>query len=134
MKILILFYALAILNGAFFVYQTDMNQFIRENTFVKAVAEECAAGASLYYDEEALSEGYYIFNRKECEKYVRYQIEKNFPNPEEVSCEILYRDRPGESNPGIEVILTVKGRDRFRLPFLEKGVIRRAAYYEFADF
>lgn len=130
MKILIFFYALAILNTMFFVYQTDMNSYMRENVFVKSVAEECASGAALFYDDEAMSEGYYVFNRDECEKYVEYIIEKNFSDLNNVSYEIVYYDTQNNSDPALEVIITSAGEDRFRLSFLEKTEIKRAAYYE----
>lgn len=130
MKVLIIFFAITILNTSFLIYQTDMNSYIRENTFIKAVAEECAAGASLFYDEEALSEGYYVFNREECEKYVQYIIEKNFPDTENIAYEIVYYDTPGLSDTGIEVNILSKDKDRFRLSYLEKSSIKRGAYYE----
>ena len=134
MKILIMFMALAVLNTMFFVYQTDMNGYIRENTFVKATAEECAAGASLFYDEEALSEGYYEFNRDECEKYIRYIVEKSFPDLENIVYEIVYYDTDGNPDPAIEVVINSKDRDRFRLPFLRKDNVKRAAYYEHSGY
>ena len=134
MKILIIFMALTILNTSFLIYQADMNSYIRENTFIKAVAEECAAGASLFYDEEALAEGYYVFNREECEKYVQYIIEQNFEDMENIVYEIVYYDTLGISDPGIEVNIASKDKDRFRLSFLEKNRIKRGAYYEYEGY
>lgn len=134
MKVFIMFIALAVLNIMFFVYQADMNGYIRENTFVKATAEECASGASLFYDEEALSEGYYVFNRDECEKYVRYIIENSFKDLESLEYEIIYYDNSSNPKPAIEVIIDSKGRDRFRLAALEKDNVRRSAYYEYLGY
>ena len=134
MKILIVFFALTILNTSFLIYQTDMNSYIRENTYIKATAEECAAGASLFYDEEALSEGYYMFDRDECEKYVQYMIEQSFPDMENIVYEIIYYDGPGTPDPGIEVTISSKDKDRFRLSFLEQYRIKRGAYYEYEGY
>ncbi len=130
MKVLIVFFALTMLNSMFFIYQNDMNRYIRENTYIKNTAEEAAGGASLFYDEEALSEGYYVFNREECEKYVRYIIDNSFNEKDDVSYEISYLDDGGTGCPAIEVIITAGGKDRFRLSFLEKKKITRAACYE----
>jgi len=134
MKVLILFFAIAVLNVSFIVYQSDMNSYIRENTYIKQTAEECASGASLFYDEESLSEGFYVFDREECEKYVRYIIGKNFPDTSEISYKIIYHDAAGTDKPAIEVEISVGGKDRFRLAFLHRDVITRAAYYEHSGY
>lgn len=134
MKVLIVFYALAILNTMFFVYQSDMNDFMRESAYIKSIADECASGASSFYEEEALSEGYYAFNEEECEKHIRYIIDKSFDNPENITFDIISSDSSGNENPSIEVILYVGGDDRFRLPFITVDEIKRAGFYEISGY
>lgn len=134
MKVLIVFYALAILNTMFFVYQSDMNSFIRESEYIKSVADECASGASSLYDEEALSEGYYAFDEEECGKYIQYIIEHSFNNPDDITFDIISNDAPGTECPSIEVVLHVGGDDRFRLPFITVNEIKRAGYYEISGY
>lgn len=134
MKVLIVFYALVILNSMFFVYQTDLNSFIRESDHIKSVADECAAGASSFYDEEARSEGYYSFSREECLEYVSYMVENSFDETDDVTFDIRYYDAYGTENPALEVEITVGGKDRFRLPFIRRNEITRAGYYEISGY
>ena len=130
MKLLIAFMALISLYMMFFLYQNDMNQYLREQSKIKSIAEECAAGASLYFDETAFSQGYFLFDKGEAEEYVKYILEHSFPQPYVVSYEIEYREGPDIVKPGIGVTLTVQGRDWFRLGFLSVTEIKRKAFYE----
>ncbi len=134
MKILILFSALIILNSMFFVYQADLNSYARESTYIKNIADECAAGAASFYDEQAASEGYYYFSRKECPAYVSHMVEESFHEDDNASFDINYYDTYGIEKPAIEVVITLKGRDRFRLPFLSKTTISRAGHYEISGY
>ena len=54
-----------------------MGRYVRCQVFLKAVAEECAAGAALYYDEDAYSEGQLRFYTDEGRKYIEYMIEES---------------------------------------------------------
>lgn len=74
MKVFIVFIALLIVNMTFITYQGDLNRYVRLQTFMKAVAEEAAAGAALYYDEVAYSNGSMVINREEGEKYIEYLL------------------------------------------------------------
>lgn len=130
MKILIVFMALFSLNTMFLAYQSDMNAFNREQTRVKSIAEECAAGASLYFDEEAFSQGFLRFNREEGKLFVEKILKENFRDPLKVNYEIKYYEYPEVINPAVEVTLTVTGRDWFRLGFLDVKEVKRKAYYE----
>jgi hypothetical protein len=62
MKSLIVFMGMLLVCAAFVFYQNDMGRYMRAQTALKALAEECAAGAALYFDEEAYAEGRMIFN------------------------------------------------------------------------
>ena len=134
MKILIVFMAILSLNTMFLTYQSDMNRFQREQTRVKHIAEECAAGASLYYDEEAFSLGYLRFNREEGKRFIEKILNENFQEPLKVDYEIEYYEYPEVRNPAVEVTLTVTGKDWFRLGFLTVKEIKRKTYYENQSF
>jgi len=50
MKVFIVFLGIFLINISFLSYQGDMGRYVRCQAFLKAVAEECAAGSALYYD------------------------------------------------------------------------------------
>lgn len=144
---------LLIVNVSFLSYQGDLGRYVRCQTFLKAAAEECAAGAALYYDEEAYSAGRFQFRYEEGRKYIEYLIEESkgktpLPRDSIVTYEVVFRDDltgydgedgsgPDESgggeagnNPSVTVEITAVTGDLFRLPFLEATEIKRAAKYE----
>lgn len=134
MKVFIVFLAIFLINVSFLSYQGDMGRYVRAQSFLKAVAEECAAGAALYYDEDAYSEGRLRFYSGEGRKYIEYIIEesrKEMPLPR--GCVITYEadfeDEDAEI-PSVTVELTAATEDLFRLPFLTVTEIKRAAKYE----
>lgn len=156
MKVFIIFFGLLIINISFLVYQGDMGRYVRCQIFLKAVAEECAAGAALYFDETAYADGRLMFTYEEGKKYIEYIVEKSkgkMPLPKEsiISYEVEFQDDflgyesdsspensegsgigkdEGERNPSVTVELTVATEDLFRLPFLTVTEIIRAARYE----
>lgn len=142
MKPFLFFIALFIINVSFIAYQSDLSRYMQAQNFLKATAEECAAGASLYYDEEEYSEGKIIFKYDEGIKYTEDLIEKSkkcmlFDK----NCEITYTikfedDLKGYSEskePSITVSLKVLTKDLFRLPFLKVTQVERKAKYELPD-
>ena len=130
MKVLLVFMALLSLNLMFLTYQSDMNQYNRQQALLKSVAEECAAGAALFFDEEEFSLGFLKFNREESEKYVNHILSQRFHEPFQVSYEIDYCEYPDTQRPGVAVTLTLTGTDWFRLGFLSVKEIKRKAFYE----
>jgi hypothetical protein len=153
MKVFIVFLGLFIINVSFLSYQGDLGRYVRCQTFLKAVAEECAAGAALYYDEAAYSDGQLRFYYEEGRKYIEYLIEESkrgmpLPQDSEITYEVEFQDDylgyengngtgtvsggavEREGNPSVTVELTAETEDLFRLPFLEGREIKRAARYE----
>jgi len=154
MKVFIVFLALFIINVSFLSYQGDLGRYVRCQTFLKAVAEECAAGAALYYDEAAYSDGQLRFYYEEGRSYIEYLIEESkreMPLPQKsiITYEVIfwddalgYESGPGagsvtsggsierEDNPSVTVKITAVTEDLFHLPFLKVTEIKRAARYE----
>ena len=148
MKVFIVFIGLLIINVSFLSYQGDMGRYVRCQTFLKAVAEECSAGAALYYDEAAYSGGQFQFNYEEGRKYIKYLIEESkrempLPRNSIITYEVVFQDDylgyeggpnkadgDGGENPSVTVELTAVTGDLFRLPFLKVTEVRRAAKYE----
>lgn len=148
MKVFIVFMGLLIINVSFLSYQGDLGRYIRCQIFLKAVAEECAAGAALYYDEPAYAEGRFRFHYEESRKYIEYILEgskEEMPLPSDsiITYEAVFQDdhlgyegNSGEGVgfepciPSVTVELTAETEDLFRLPFIEVTEITRAAKYE----
>lgn len=143
MKVFIVFIALLVANMTFIFYQGDLNRYIRLQGFLKAVAEEAAAGAALYYDETAYSHGVMIINREEGEKYIEYLVSEagrklSLKEGESLSAELeVFDGRDGTAvqgvSPWVTVTLHLNVSDLFRLPFLLKEQVIRSSKYELAD-
>lgn len=140
MKVFIVFLAMLIINTSFLTYHGDMGRYIRCQNFLKAVAEECAAGAALYYDEAAYADGWFQFCYEEGNKYINFIIDKSkntMPLPEEcvLSYEVLFEDdrlgyKSGNCVPSVTVLVTAVTEDLFDLPFIQVTKVQRAAKYE----
>ena len=151
MKVFIVFLGLLIINVSFLSYQGDMGRYVRCQAFLKAVAEECAAGAALYYDEDAYADGkmrFYYEDGRKCIEYIVAESEKKSPLPggSDIAYKVEFQDdylgyggEPGspgggaagtEGIPSVTVELTAETDDLFRLPFLAVTEIKRAAKYE----
>ncbi len=131
MKTFLMFIALFIVNMSFLVYESDLNRYIQLQTYLKAVAEEAACGAAMYYDEEAYSRGFMVINRTEGEKYLEELLDQarlrlNLKETFTLSGQM----ETGESD--VVVILELECADVFRLPYLTKNRIIRGAKYELA--
>ena len=144
MKVFIVFIALLIVNMTFITYQGDLNRYVRLQTFMKAVAEEAAAGAALYYDEVAYSNGSMVINREEGEKYIEYLLTRaeqtlDLKEGESLTAEMeVMDDGSGAAeqgvSPSVTVTLLLTFADLFRLPFLSREQVVRSAKYELADY
>ena len=154
MKVFIVFCGLLIINLSFLSFQGDMARYVRSQDCIKAAAEECAAGAALYYDETFYSEGKFRFHYEEGQKYIDYILkELKEESPLLKNCKISYEvkfqddylgyddESPSLSNnalasegdkniPSVTVSISVVTEDLFRLPFLEVTKINRMAKYE----
>lgn len=137
MKVLIVFIGLLIVNVTFVIYQGDLGRYIHLQTFIKAAAEECAAGAALYYDEEAYSHGNMIINQNEAIRYTDFIVEKatrilDLKEGENLSYEMEIDN--SERSPTVAITLQLTTRDLFRLPFLKVEQVVRSAKYQLADY
>ena len=137
MKVFIIFLGLLLINVTFLTYQGDLSHYMKLRGFLKAVAEECACGAAMYYDEERYSTGELVIDREEAEKYTAYITEKaetllDGQSKGELRYEIETAGTP-EEPPAVTVTVTlVTVQDLFRLPFLTAKQVARAAKYELA--
>ncbi|MDD3169460.1 MAG: hypothetical protein PHC91_08395 [Eubacteriales bacterium] len=153
MKVFIVFIGLLLINVSFLSYQGDLGRYNRCQGFLKAAAEECAAGAALYYDEAAYSDGQFQFYYEEGRKYIEYILEESkrtmpLPRGSIITYEVVFQDdylgyesgseagpagggeQEPEDNPSVTVELNAVTDDLFRLPFLDVTGIKRAAKYE----
>ncbi|MEL7657016.1 MAG: hypothetical protein AAGU75_14045 [Bacillota bacterium] len=133
MKVFIVFCGLLIVNLSFLSYQGDMGRYVKCQNYLKAVAEESAAGAALYYDEPAYSEGEFRFRYEEGQKYIGYIIEESktrmpLPKGTKITYEVEFQDK--EMIPSVTVSITAVTEDLFHLPFLEVTKVKRTAKYE----
>lgn len=145
MKVFLVFLGLLLINVTCISYKGDLDRYLQLRSYLKAVAEECAAGAALYYDEEAYSQGFMVIDKEEAERYVVGRLKQaeyflQLQTTDQLSYEMEIADqRDGKSesamvSPWVDIVLTLEGRDHFRLPFLSVTTLRRGAKYELADF
>lgn len=139
MKVFIVFLGLFVINVSFLSYQGDLGRYTRCQTFLKAVAEECAAGAALYYDEAAYSDGQLRFCYEEGRAFIGYLVEESktempLPIDSIITWEVYFQDDylgyEEEEIPSVTVEITATTKDLFHLPFLEVKQIKRASKYE----
>lgn len=130
MKSFITFIAILSVAVSIVIYDTDMGAYMQKQEKIKALAEDAAAGAALYYDEYSYGQGYMVFNRKEGIKFIDGILKGKFPE-DEISYDLEYFE--GIRKPAVEVTLKVKGKDMFRLPFLKVENIVRKAKYELPE-
>ena len=149
MKVFIVFFAMLIINISFLSYNSDMDRYVKLQAHLKALAEESAAGASLFYDREAYSEGSIYFDTESASEYVEFIVENAdahyaiFSEGNITSEEVYFDDMSGygslqdynvqKENPAVVVRLTYFGRDLFRLPFICVQTVSRTATYQWDD-
>lgn len=142
MKTFIIFLSLLIINITFVSYQSDLGNYMRLQKNLKALSEDCAAGAALYFDEESYGEGSYVFNYNECEKFVYYILNESNLSSQYKSKAILHfieyeDDALGykkEEIPSVTVKLVLETKDLFRLPFMKVKNVTRKSQYELPEF
>ena len=143
MKIFLVFLALCIVDVNFIVFQGDFSHYLQLQNLMKASAEECAAGAGLYYDEEASGMGEMVISKKDAEAYIDAfckDVRQNSFMPEQgtLSWECTIHDdrtglEEGARGPSVEVVLTLDTADLFRQSFIKVDRVQRSAKYELAD-
>lgn len=74
MKVLIIFLGISIIYINILIYQSDINRYNNVQENIKNLADESAASAALYYDEEEYSIGYMVSNKEEALKHVEFIV------------------------------------------------------------
>jgi hypothetical protein len=72
MKTFLIFLAFAIVFSACLVYQSDVNNYMLLQKWLKATAEEAAAGGALMIDDRSYEEKRYIINFTDASRYVMF--------------------------------------------------------------
>jgi len=131
MKIFIVFAALLLVNVWALSYQGDIGRYTHVQTLLKATAEECAAGAALFLNEETYAEGRIEFDREAGQKYadayLAYTVGKiKNIDVKSYNCSLSFDD----DNCSVTARITLTTGDVFRLPFLSVTRIQRESKYE----
>jgi hypothetical protein len=147
MKVLIVFLGMLLICTAFMFYQNDVGRYMRAQTALKALAEECAAGAALYFDADAYALGRMLFNEDEARAYIAHMLAASgVPAPDAeaqgpITATVTFCDDRAPyggsaggfaavRHPSVIVKLRVATADLFRLPFLTVTALEREAMYE----
>jgi len=150
MKVFIVFLAMMLVLTSFIAFSADMDRYVRLQAHLKALAEECAAGAALFTDESRYAEGDMVIDYDYAYAYTGFMADMSIAGDPpfrggEIRPEIIiFDDEKGYS--GIEayglrkrkptVVVTleyVSPRDIFRLPFLTEYTVTRTATYQWED-
>lgn len=144
MKVFLVFLALLIVCVSFLCLWSDMNQYALIQQSLKEYAEEAASGIALLLDAECYAQGMLCIDSALAEAYIDYLVEyvtkkKYFAPPGIVNASYRIVNDPSETSgeggssynsyPIVQVELTYRGRDLFRLPFICVDEIRRTAVY-----
>ena len=149
MKILIVFFAIVILNVTFLCYNTDMDRYVKLQAHLKALAEESAAGAALFVDEKLYSQGILAVDKAAADAYIDFMVKKAeedavvYRGGSITASTILMDDIRGYEQaeyykiyrrcPAVIVTLLYLGQDLFRLPFACVERVERTATYQWED-
>ncbi|NCB41081.1 MAG: hypothetical protein EOM59_00420 [Clostridia bacterium] len=149
MKVLIVFFAMLIINVSFLSFNSDLNRYVKLQIHLKALAEESASGASLFNDIEAYSNGVLSIDEEAASDYTNFLIETALERDAifrrgNISANIVYFDsikgyeglqsyKIQNENPAVVVTLTYFGDDLFRLPFVCVDTVSRTATYQWED-
>ena len=149
MKVFIVFFAMLILNISFLSFNGDMDAYVKLQIHLKALAEESAAGASLFHDKERYGEGLLSIDETAANAYIQFLVQKREENDSlfskgDISIDTFYFDdvkgyaccseyRVCKEKPAVVVTLTYCGDDMFRLPFLFVDTASRTATYQWDD-
>ena len=150
MKTFIVFLALLLVFTSFLCYTSDMDRYVKLQNHLKALAEDCACGCTLFADENEYSEGRLVIDENSACRYTDFLIReavRNMPPLADgkVSADItIYDDAKGYEGaaaqgfrsglPGAVVTLVYTGPDMFRLPFLKVTKVTRTAVYQWEEY
>lgn len=145
MKTFIVFMAFLLLLTSCLIYSEDVNNYIQLQDYLKALAEECAAGGAfmLSYDEK---EKKYVIQESEAKKYAEFLVNKNDRGTNNFSASIhpvsngdvsiisVERFVNKEHNESIKIVSQWKAHDGYRLMRLSflpsPSVVTMSSIYE----
>jgi len=84
-KALLSGFAFTILLIFFNVFQIDQDTYIRSQEYIKVLADDAAAGAALFYDESAFSNGLNVYDTAKSEAVVKNLIQNNLKLADDLS-------------------------------------------------
>jgi hypothetical protein len=127
MKIFLVFLALLILMTAAMSYAADMNGYVSLQRRLKALAEECAAGASLFTDPESFADGTVSIDEDDAYAYAEFLISKANENTGPLTG--VFGVSLSFDGPTVTACVSFSGEDMFRLPFVNIRYAERTAAY-----
>lgn len=145
MKVFIVFLGILMVSVSAMVYQGDLGAYGHEQLLLKEAAEECAAGAALFLDEDAYSKGLVVFDYEQGETYIKNYLAYIKRNSKALSKGIIryktefedenkgYSPSNREKIPAVTVEIKVSTEDLFRGPFVEVTSLERRARYELPE-
>lgn len=81
MKVFIVFLAFAIVCSGCMMFADDSNNYVRLQKYLKALAEECAAGGALMFDEEGYKRiQQYVISKEDAQRYADFLYGKGGPS------------------------------------------------------
>ena len=144
-----MFLAMLLLFVSFLAFSSDMDNYVKLQAHLKALAEECACGSSLFTEEAEYAEGRVVIDESAAESYIGFmlrQAERSMPqfSGASLSAEFtFYDDVKGYDGaldyglavgrPGAVVTITYTGKDLFRLPFFTLKTLERTAAYQWEE-
>ena len=150
MKIFIVFLAMMLVLTSFIAFSADLDRYMKLQGHVKALAEECAAGASLFTDETRYAAGDMVIDHDDAIAYVAFLCDASITGDPPFRGGVIgysmeiFDDEKGytgldryglrKHKPTVAVsLIYTSPRDLFRLPFLSAYSVSRTATYQWED-
>lgn len=145
MKVFIVFIGIFMVSVSAIVYQGDLGIYGHEQLLIKEAAEECAAGSSLFLDNEEFSKGNIVFDYAKGINYTENYLAYITRNSKALSNGVVqykmefedekrgYSPSNAEKIPAITVKISVVTEDLFRVPFIKVTSLERSARYELPE-
>ena len=108
-------------------YAGDLNNYVSLQRRLKALAEECAAGAALFIDPAGFAEGTLTIDEDDAYAYAEFMINKANSNTGPLTG--VFDVSLSFDGPEVTATVSFTGEDMFRLPMIDVfGAARTAAY------
>jgi len=130
MKVFLVFLALAVVFSGLLIFSSDMREYMILQSRLKILAEDCAHAAALCIDEAAsAASGSVQIDIERGQAAAERLLESSDLLDAFGSAEVSIRIR-FESPGCVRAELNWRGRDMFRLAYIEKKEAARSAAYE----